>query len=254
MSRIKIEEEHTMNNQKRPSGRYDTRTGKFIPGHYDTRTGAFIPDKPKKDWKHVLIVIIGVAFGIPSFLLSAVMLGALLNVGTPPETATAAMETTEAPETTRAPEATKAANAGETRVEKRNGTGTATTAAETMPERRTKEWNEWWLKKHYSDAMIATNRALENFYEKPKTSYFRDDWTISVYDENDTFYASTKFTFDGRKYDVIFIGQLVMDKDDPTRWSYAWNGHFLYAESKILYNDHYADDFLKLVGLVKETP
>ena len=249
-----------MSNQQNPSGRYDTRTGKFIPGHYDTRTGAFIPDKPKKDRSHVMIVVLTIVVGIPAVLFWAAMLAPKKSdAPKAAETTTAAPETTRAPETTKAsttkpPETTKAANAGETRVEKRNGTGNATTAAETMPERGTKEWNEWWLKKHYADAMAATNRALENFYEKPKTSYFRDDWTISVYDENDTFLASTKFTFDGRKYDVIFIGQLVMEKDDPTRWSYAWNGHFLYAESKILYNDHYADDFLKLVGLVKETP
>lgn len=226
--------------KNQPTGTYDPTTGTFVPAKKKGRGCLWILLVPV-----ILIFVIVAAFGNsePS------------SDDAPATDAdeTAAAPETEAPETA-APETE--APAPETEAESepeedKTSSGGLLSALfgggkekepEVIPERGTPEWNEWWIEKYHINIMTSTKAALGNYYEykEIKTPLDRSEWTISVFDSDDNFYASTKFTFQGRKYDVIFIGHLTINDKNRVE---SWEGHYLYAEGKVLFDDGYTKEF-----------
>lgn len=215
-------------------------------GYYDPQTGAFVqfakPKKKKWPWIVGVIVVlwlIGITAGYnsePSETEKA------------PETEITEAEPKEEPKTE--PETAEPETEAAEQAEERTSGGLLSALfgggkekePEVIPERGTPEWNEWWIEKYHINIMTSTKAALGNYYEykEIKTPLDRSEWTISVFDSDDNFYASTKFTFQGRKYDVIFIGHLTIN--DKNRVD-SWEGHYLCAEGKVLFDDGYTKDF-----------
>lgn len=221
-------------------------------GTYDPETGTFTP--AKKKGRGCLWAVL-----VPLILI-CVIVSVFSQKSDPaddadaPETKTAeapAAETkpaeTEAPETEAPAPETKVPEA---ETEKTSSGGWLSSLfgggkekePEVIPERGTPEWNEWWIEKYHINIMTSTKAALGNYYEykEIKTPIDRSEWIISVFDNDDNFYASTKFTFQGRKYDVIFIGHLTIDENNRVE---SWEGHYLYAEGKVLFDDGYTKEF-----------
>lgn len=222
-------------------------------GYYDPQTGAFIPVKKKKKvwpWIVAAVVIVG-----------AISAGAG-NKTEPAEAEKAAPETeaaeikTEA-ETQEADAAITPEEETEEADEKPASLWTAIFGEpkekepEVIPERGTPEWYDWYIKEYKNVIVVCAKQTLDKHIANYEMSLAPQKWNLSVFDEDDNVYASTSVTWQDRVYQYIFIGQLKFDEDGEATGS---SGHFLALGDEILYNDHYADDFLELVGFVEEQP
>lgn len=212
-------------------------------GYINPETHEFIPIKKKKKvWPWILVAI----------LVGGLIYGAVSSANDE-ETAPAAETTAETEAETTAPETDA--------PEEEKTTGSIWTALfggrkekepEVIPERGTTEWREWYIEEYKNVITACAKQTLDNHIANYDISLSPKYWNLGMVDDDDNVYAVTRVTWQDRVYQYTFIGQLKFDENGKGIGS---AGHLLALGDEILYNDHYADEFLEnLANASEETP
>ena len=212
-------------------------------GYIDPETHEFIPMKKKKKvWPWILaaVFVIGVGW-------------AAISDANDKKTAPAAETTAETEAELDAPETDA--------PEEEKTNGSILTALfgekkekepEVIPERGTQEWRDWYIDEYKNEIVVCAKQTLDNYIANYDISLAPQKWNLGMVDDDDNVYAVTRVTWQDRVYSYVYIGQLQFDENGKCTGS---SGHLLALNDEILYNDHYADEFLENLGrMAEDTP
>lgn len=102
--------------------------------------------------------------------------------------------------------------------------------------------------KYCYDFIYLSEKALDNYIADYKTPS-RRDWTIAMFDDENTVIGMTKVTWQGIKWDYIYVGTLNFDEDGKV---VSGTHHYVQLGNEVLHNDGYCDEFFEYLNEIQE--